>query len=234
MSAGPQVPLLGLFAIGAILLMVLVTTRWLLAPLRNEAKRHHFPVQYTFVDLYGLMAVLGLTGGAMVFGLDEAHRTTALVGLWTAWTISWFYSVRLLSRAGVKSKTKRLVTAHFTVPLTIYTFLFFVLVLLTVSSMSTQSVTSVGGVQQTVVKSFIGVAGVLFEVSPESAEFFFNCLKIGLLVLLFAWLILPRRLCQWAVRPDPIQPYEATEVAARASADDGPSALDPHVKKMKL
>src|SRR5262245_52970845 len=106
--------------IGVVLLLVVVQARWSLSPLREEARLCRNPVQFTFVDLYGLIAVLGIVGAAIVASAPPSYRTILLPAVWTLIAVGWFYGVWLLSRAGIKPHAQRLFTALFTVPLALY------------------------------------------------------------------------------------------------------------------
>jgi len=212
-----------------LLAIPIVAARIHLKPLRELARQRRLPVQFALTDILLLLAMLGLSGSVLASIPDSSDRFIAMISVWVALTISWYYAVRLVSQAGVTEFRRRFWMIAFAVPYAIFGFylLFIIPGTFTTGSMA---LSSKGGYN--IEESHIQFFWLHVKVTAANAELIQKTLLGTWILMGIVWIFVPRRLARWAIANQGyIPPPQTTELPQ--SPTDAP-LLDPHVKDLKL
>jgi hypothetical protein len=222
---------LGFFIILFPLLLAIpvISARIHLKPLRELARQRRLPIQFALTDILLLLAMLGVSGSVLASIPDSLERSIALIILWVALGVSWYYAVRLVSQAGVAAFNRRFWIIALAVPFAIFGF-YLLLMIPGAFSTSSMILNSDGG--YSIQESRIRFFWLDWKVSNDNAELIRKALLSAWIFTGIAWIFVPRRLARWAISDQGYVPPPHTSELPPAPSDA--PLLDPHVKDLKL
>lgn len=95
----------------------LVSVMLMMNKLRRYSLKRRLPIQFSFFDIYVLMGMLSFSGVILASIPNQEAKLIAIGTIWVSLGSSWYYGVRLVSRAGITALRPRLLIQLVATPL---------------------------------------------------------------------------------------------------------------------